>query len=203
MSEWSRPIKAVDTHAIELTDTPDDSDLTAIACARIYLVRWGERRYLVPDTTIAQLVEDIRISDTDMRMESAFVFLPLHASDLDKPPHGALHLPDPWATFLTRPPVAARVVSVTRCFESRAGGDPAASVEVFDIAIDQGTGAGTFVGQELFWNTVLGHVVTADHDSAVLRVSGLTDGETMYLLDGRLPRIGDPVASLLQRSYAP
>lgn len=203
MSEWSRPIKAVSTHVIEFADAPDDSDLARVVCARVYLVRWGERRYLVPDTAMAQLVEDIRTSDSNMRTESAFVFLPLHASDLDKPPHGDLYIPDTWATFLKRPPVAARIVSVTRCFAQQAQDNPGATVEVFDITIDQGASAGIFVGQELFWNSVLGRVIAIDHDSSVLRVSGLTNAEALYLFDGRLPRIGDPIAALSKHSYAP
>lgn len=183
---------------------------------RVYLVRWGDREYAVPDSQMADFVEQIRTRkgsiaqvpaerpppgtrlDNSARSETnlgpRFMWVPVRASDLQQNAFGTPELPEGWRAFLDHEPVDASITSVAAVPLANAADPPPAPQ--FDATINKGSDARVFVGQELFWRGLMGRVVSVEPTSAVVRLSLPRAGVPHQIGPGEIPAVGDTVAAL-------
>lgn len=183
---------------------------------RLYLVRWGDREYAVPDSQMADFVEQIRTRkgsiahvpaerpppgtrlDNSARSETnlgpRFLWVPVRASDMQRNAFGTPELPEGWRAFLDHEPVAASIASVSAVPIVNA--DTPSLSSQFDVSIDKGTDDHVFVGQELFWRGLMGRVVSVEQTSAVVRFDIPRAGVPHRVGPGEIPAIGDTVAAL-------
>ena len=193
----------------------DDVELGLID-HRLYLVRWGDREYVVPDSQMADFVEQIRTRKgsiaqvpaerpppgtrldnsrrSDMNLGPRFMWVPVRASDLQQNAFGTPELPEGWRAFLDHEPVDASITGVAAVPHANADDSPPAPQ--FDATINKGSDAHAFIGQELFWRGLMGHVVSAEPTSAVVRLSVPRAGVPFQINPGGIPAVGDTVAAL-------
>lgn len=190
---------------------------------RIYFVRWGDRRYAVPDSQIADFVDQVRTTEgpiarvpderppgdepgiderkSETNVGPRFASVPVRGTDTLEPAFGQPDVPGEWSAFLHLAPIAARITLVTEVTPPAPDADP--NSRCFDLTIDQGSDVHVFVGQELFWSGLLGHVVSVSSESAVVRFSVPTERVSGYSSAGRIPTTKDAVAALRPTSTQP
>lgn len=200
---------------------PVPSRMVEIVFHRLYLVRWGDRRYAVPDSQIASFVEQVRtragsitkVTDTrpadtaeggrldpfESNVGPLLDDTLVHGEDVLKPAFGQPEVPGGWAAFLHHEPVFARITRVVAA-ENAADVSTPNATSSFDVTINAGSDTLVFVGQELFWREVLGHVVSVDAQSSVVRFVMPSESARSRIGPLTVPSIDEPVAALASAS---
>ncbi len=208
---------------LELSHQPDAKpNWIQYVQSRAYLVRWGDRRYIVPDSQISYFVEQVRVRaraiarvpqerPSDKVAEAQrnadklarrnvgprFLYSLVHFDDLHMPAFGLPEVPGGWAAFLDHEPIVASITTVLPIDNDMIGSEhPRTFAVTFYVEPD----SPLFAGQELFWRGLMGHVQSIDASTATARFVLPPESAAATKNSEAIPRIGETVATLARDS---
>lgn len=220
------PTLRIDRHADGVLHVSHRSDTAyewiRYVNSRVYLVRWGDRRYIVPDSQIASFVERVRVKAAAIahvpderpsekqpdalktaddwvhrNVGPRFLYSFAHVDDLHKPAFGLPEVPGGWSRFMHHEPVVATITAVSRIDDGTNGPEHPRS---FDVNFDVGPDTPLFEGQELFWHGLMGHVRDIDTSHATAQFVLPPESAAASKSPGVVPCVGDTVATLARDS---
>lgn len=181
-------------------ELPTDRDISKFLDKRMYFVRWGERRYLVPESEMLRLVNNY--NEGGYARRSMFGIPRLQAPgvrtrDWDEPvPAGRPELPAEYAKLLRDEPITLKVTKVTPVRRNAVTGP--VSSERCTIEFEGGTKSGVYEGMEFRYP------VDSPTTSGVVRITradaDTCTGELRAFLSGKerlqVPDVGETVEGL-------
>jgi len=141
-----------------------DASMFQYMSERLYFVRWGDQRYLVPEAQMLQLVYNYNHGGyhRELMLSIPRKFEDLRQMRVEKPaPDGRPELPSKYARYIIEKPVQLRIREVKAEPESPVPND--AGVSSSRIVFEGGTNQNVFVGMELLFEYGLSFVtITID-----------------------------------------
>lgn len=174
---------------------PADRDIMKFLDDRMYFVRWGERRYLVPASEMLRLVNNY--NEGGFARESMYGIPRLqvpgvHPRDWDEPvPPGRPELPPQYARLLRDAPITLKVTKVSPV-EVKPG------FERCTIEFEGGTDTGVFEGMEFRYpvDTITGGEVVTITRADATTCTGELVGYMSYGESLQIPAVGETVEGL-------
>ena len=162
--------------------------------SRLYFVRWGDSRYLIPEAEMLNLVNDLNRGST---LGWAMLMMPRKYTNIaeiqkrragpEGDPPGHPVLPEQYARMLLKAPLTLTISSVTPDGTRKA---PGGMLRLFDASLSAGKNQGMYTGQALEyyigsnWAGIVVKDVSADSCVAEVRMGPDSD---------HAPSVGDTI----------